>query len=377
MKKNMKKRMKKGLKKELPQGNAAQRAVALVAEYYDVMERIENVPVSPVRAFMPPQLRRRLRRDAARLRKGQAEPRYGNLHSAEQLAEHYERAVERDEILAQAIEDCKRITRELVPLLEDPEAKRAMGTMVLEAERLAEEEGPGSEADRRYQRMRSLVLLGRHSLAEGRRKREILHWNPVPSHDPTAEARFEASAAEILDAPPPGEAVIAIPPIPPDGSGAGGRRLFIRIGVREAAWIGSFERGHMKGSTVRMLPDRRHLLVAADGAGYVIEAETRTLVETIGTEVAGFMADEPPTLFIVNHGGRRLEAFGTSGRLWKTEMIGFGFREMGVDGDHLLGETLLPYGPAWTPFSVEIATGRVRVGGGAQVLGILRALPSV
>lgn len=40
----------------------------------------------------------------------------------------------------------------------------------------------------------------------------------------------------------------------------------------------------------------RHLFVSADGAGYIIEAGSRTLVETIGTEVAGVMRDEAMTL---------------------------------------------------------------------------------
>ena len=48
--------------------------------------------------------------------------------------------------------DFKRITRDLGRILEenDPEVGKAMETFVLEAERSAEEHGPGSEAAQRY-----------------------------------------------------------------------------------------------------------------------------------------------------------------------------------------------------------------------------------
>lgn len=46
-------------------------------------------------------------------------------------------------------------------------------------------------------------------------------------------------------------------------------------------------------STIGMMPDGKHLFVSADGAGYIIEASSRTLVEATGTEVVGVMRDEP------------------------------------------------------------------------------------
>jgi hypothetical protein len=52
--------------------------------------------------------------------------------------------------------------------------------------------------------------------------------------------------------PSPGQAVIAIPPEERD-SGRG--RVFLRIGIGEASWIGSFEIGHMSVSKIVMMPD--------------------------------------------------------------------------------------------------------------------------
>ena len=112
-----------------------------------------------------------------------------------------------------------------------------------------------------------------------------------------------------------------------------------------------------------MLPDGKHLFVSAAGAGYVIDAKSRTLVETTGTEVVGTMRDERLTLFVVNHNGMSLEAFGRTGRLWKTDTISTGrFRRMAITGDELVGEARHPAPSGWAGFSVKLATGVVEIG---------------
>ncbi|HEX7677232.1 MAG TPA: hypothetical protein VF713_03855 [Thermoanaerobaculia bacterium] len=116
-------------------------------------------------------------------------------------------------------------------------------------------------------------------------------------------------------------------------------RVFLRIGIGEASWIGSFEIGHMNVSTIAMMPDDKHLFVSAEGAGYIIDLKSRTLVEQIGTDVAGVMVDEPRTVFIVDHNGMSLEGFGRTGRLWKTDTISSGgFRETALEDNSIAGE---------------------------------------
>jgi hypothetical protein len=178
--------------------------------------------------------------------------------------------------------------------------------------------------------------------------------------DPSVEARYEQSTAELLTSPPsPDEAIIAIPP---QGKDSGRGRIFLRIGIGQASWIGSFERGHTNVSTVSMLPDGKHLFVSAEGAGYVIDAKSRTLVETTGTEVVGTMRDEPLTLFVVDHNGMSLEAFGRTGRLWKTDTISSGgFRRLALTDDELVGEARHPAPAGWAGFSVKLATGAVEI----------------
>ncbi|HKS23283.1 MAG TPA: hypothetical protein VJZ76_10825 [Thermoanaerobaculia bacterium] len=111
-----------------------------------------------------------------------------------------------------------------------------------------------------------------------------------------------------------------------------------------------------------MMPDRKHMFVMAGGAGYILDAKSRALVEEIGTEVVGVIENRPRTLFVVNHDDTILEAFGKSGRLWKTASIGSGgIREMAFADDAIVGEARHPSRPGWVEFSVSLATGEVRL----------------
>jgi hypothetical protein len=335
-----------------------------VHQALEVLLRAENAPTSPINTFLTAKKRRALRRDAARLRQGKAEPRYKNLHTAEQLAAIYERTAQRDEMLEKTVRDLKRITRDLDRILEEnpPGLRKAMEAIALEARRSAEEQGPGSEAARRYRHVRLLAWIGHRQHSHKRRQRTPAPRRIDLAPDPSIEARYTATAAELLTCRPSSdEAVIAIPP---RGMDSGRGRILLRIGIGEASWIGSFERGHKEVHTVAMLPDRKHLFVSAGGAGYILDAKSRTVVETTGTEVIGVMRDEPLTLFVVNHNGMRLEAFGTTGRLWKTDTISAGgFRRMVLTEDALVGEARHPTRPVWVGFFVNLVTGRVEVGG--------------
>ena len=348
----------------MKKNDASERAAALVHQAVDVLQRAIHAPASPVSAFAPAKVRRELRRSAARLRAGKTRPRYMNLHSPEELADVHERTVRRDEILEQAIEDFQQISFELGRVLEenDPAVRTTIDALVREAKRSAEEDGPGSEAAERYWHLLFLGWLGQQWHTRRRRQK----GRPAPravslAADPHVEARNSVSAAELLAAPPsPDEPVVAIPP---EGGGSGRERMFFRIGTGQSSWIGSFERGHRCVSTVFMMPDGKHLFVSAGGAGYVIEASSRTLVETVGTEVVGVMRDEAMTLFVVDHGGRSLEAFDRTGRVWKADGISSGgFRRLRLTSHALVGEARQWWRAEWVRFAVNLATGEVRLG---------------
>jgi hypothetical protein len=340
--------------------NASERAAALINEAIDVLRRADHAPYSPVSTFMTARLRRELRRGAQRLRRHQMQPRYSNLHTPEQLADIYERTAQRDEILEQGIRDYKRIALELGRVLEEhgSEALKTVDTLIMEAQRSAQEQGPGSEAAQRYRHMVLLASIGRQHRSPSRRQQR-----PVPrplslASDPSDEALYEATAAELLASPPSsGEKIL---PFPPDGREFGHGRLLFRIGLGKASWIGSFARGSMSVSTVNMMPDREHLFVTAAGAGYVIHLKSRTLMLAFGTKIAGVIRDDAMTLFVIDHNGMSLEAFGRNGWLWKTDNISCGeFRGMAIADGRLIGQARQPSPPGWAPFSVKLATGVV------------------
>lgn len=341
--------------------NASERATALVQEAVDVLRRAERAPDSPVSTFLTAEMRRKSRRIARRLREQKVQPRYRNLHSAEELASIYERTVRRDEIHEEARRDLQRISLELKRIRKEkaPEVEKAMVTLATEAARLAEEHGPGSEAAQRFRLMQFFAYFGQQARDHRRKPRVPFSWSGPLDRDRSMAARDELTAAEVLDSPPsPDEAVIAIPA---EGRGSGRERVFIRIGVGDASWIGSFEIGHMSVGSVSMMPDHRHLFVSAKGAGYIIDLKSRTLVEEIGNDVARVHLDEPGTFFVVDHDGKSLEAFGRNGRLWKSGVISCGgFRELSLTDDRLIGEARQASG--WTDFSVDLATGEVRFG---------------
>ncbi len=329
-------------------------------EYLDVMLRVGQAPDSPVYAFVTKEKRRQLRRDAKRLRQQKAEPRYRNLHSAEELADLYERTARRDEIREQGQRDLQRISAELKRIRKekDAEVEKAVKTLLYESARSAIEQGPGSEADRRHRLLHYWWWFGGQVLAN--RRKSLVPYSGLfpPVRDLSIQPRMELTAAEILDTPPPGEPVIAIPP---EGSGSGRERAYIRIGLGDASWTGSFEIGYTKRGSFSLMPDDKHLFACAKGAGYIIDLKTRTLVEQIGTHIAFVWTDAARTLLTVDHNGMSLETFGKSGRLWKTDTISSGgFRETSLEDNIIAGEARQASGEGWVGFSVELATGEVR-----------------
>src|SRR5829696_2067120 len=103
----------------------SERVAELLHEMIDVLQRGEHAPDSPVETFVPGKTRRSLRRHAERLRRGEVQPRYKNLYTAEQLAGILEDTARRDEIRQQVQAEFRRIGRAIARLIEeDPQGTR-------------------------------------------------------------------------------------------------------------------------------------------------------------------------------------------------------------------------------------------------------------
>ena len=104
-----------------------------------------------------------------------------------------------------------------------------------------------------------------------------------------------------------------------------------------------------------------------DLAGMACERGKQAILDWGEVNLIVAQTDLPPRkvdLEIVDHNGVRLEAFGKSGRLWKTTVISVGgFRRLGFTGYAILGEARHPKRPGWARFFVMLATGKGVMGG--------------
>lgn len=268
--------------------------MALFTEAYEVAEQIRNAPESPVTSFLAPSLRRLFRRNAMRLRNGKLQPLYLNLYNAEELAIILERAAERDEIIERGLEKMQRILDEIkrVFAYQREELELGMRIVYQHAWQKAQEEGPGSKAADFLRLYDDMLVKGHEIRTRDRRQQDdVVPRQPfiLPGADPDRRERDWITAAEIVGETTPDERVLrfASETMPSEEP-----PLILRIGIGDRSWVGSFTRGTTAYTTVQLMPDRAHLLVVASGAGYVIEAVTRSLVNETGTDIMEVFVDE-------------------------------------------------------------------------------------
>lgn len=319
------------------------------------MEQIDNAPDRLFAEFVPSEGRRLLRRRADQLRSGKRRPKDENIFSPEMLAQLYDDTAAANELRQKTGPAFVRIFDELGRLTHEdiPAAKQAFDDFYNDTLAQKIEQGPGSDGERRWERLQRLNRFSRSWRTDSRREK--------PGQKPKQEERkaiVPLVPAELLDSAPPNESVIRIP-----AEDSGRERMFIRIGDEGKSWVGSFECGTKTVSSCFMLPDRKNIFVSADGAGYIIDYKSRTLVERDGNGIVGTMRDTLLTIFVVIHDSSSFEAFGKHGRLWRTRTIGDGLlRKVLLKEDVIVGEAWHKLLQQWAPFVVTLATGEVSYG---------------
>lgn len=155
----------------------SERIAELLNEMIDVFRRVDTAPHSPIDGFVPSKTRRNMRRHAERLRRGEAQVRFKNLYTAEQLAGILENTARRDEIRQHVEAEFFRIGREIGRLMkEDPEGTRQSWERVFtETYRQAREQGPGSDisGEQRESVLRPCTRRRHHSRKRSRSKDDI------------------------------------------------------------------------------------------------------------------------------------------------------------------------------------------------------------
>lgn len=326
------------MKNEHPSGHAA----ALLNQMLEVLMWADRAPRSPISEFHPVKERREIRRAAARMRDA---PAHENL-AAQVLAGICERTVRRDAIAERAYIQFKRLHRELGRVLEenDPEERKNLDAYVDEIRRRAMEDGPDSPSRLRYEHLRVLGWFSeQHKLQKRRQK------SGTPRHLPLVMFH---GAEGPLD---PSEAEVPFPdPIP------GPARVFFRIRPDGSQWMAISDRAYESVNAVYDLPDGNALAVSAKHAGIIIDPVSRTVVEELDAKVVEMIGAEDLTFFVIHRDDGRLEGFGKTGRLWKTDPICTAeFRNHELTDELFFAEAPCSCG-CWIAFTVDVATGEVQ-----------------
>jgi hypothetical protein len=101
-------------------------------------------------------------------------------------------------------------------------------------------------------------------------------------------------------------------------------------------WVGNFERGYGFYSTYAGIhPDGSHVIVVANGRGYVIDPDTRNLVSEFGDWTVEYVFEIPELEEIVFVAELEIAAIDSNGPKWTVPV--FGATDVERDGTTLRG----------------------------------------
>ncbi|HEX3107725.1 MAG TPA: hypothetical protein VHU41_01440, partial [Thermoanaerobaculia bacterium] len=275
---------------------------------------------------------------------------FKTLYTRDQLATLLDDIALHDDLRDKTLEAISRIGPQIGALMREDAVtvREAFDAVFLDTYRAAEEQGPDSVAAARWRTLQGFNRTA--GVVMDDRRRGI---KDPPSRDPLR--RIPLVPAEVLDEVPEGAEIIAIPAEDDDPET---ERMLVRIGLGASSWLASFACAEMPLSTMFIMPNGKHFFVSACGAGYIVDLESRTLVERTGTDVVGVHRNPMMTLFLIEHSDS-LEGFGVVSRLWKTPPLGAGgFRNIGLMEDCVVGDARQASGE-WLVFAIELATGDV------------------
>lgn len=149
-------------------------------------------------------------------------------------------------------------------------------------------------------------------------------------------------------------------PFPSDGRGAFREGLVVRFHpVCSEAWVGNFQRGLTKYDVVLEHPDQRQAVVIAGGSGYVVDPELRKETHHMSDAINYAVSLQDLGEIVV---GNDLEfgAIRADGTGWNTPRISWdGIRNISISGSTLTGEAYSPLGDTWSPFTLDLLSGKV------------------
>jgi hypothetical protein len=123
-----------------------------------------------------------------------------------------------------------------------------------------------------------------------------------------------------------------------------------------SSWVGNFQPGMTKLSTVVPDPDSNLIMVIAGGSVYIVDRTSGQLARQFGGGITLYL--EVPSLraaLISNH--LWFELIRGEATIWRTKRLSWdGMRKIRLDGGVINGEAWR-YDQSWHPFTVDVATG--------------------
>jgi hypothetical protein len=129
-----------------------------------------------------------------------------------------------------------------------------------------------------------------------------------------------------------------------------------------ATWVGNFAKWSETESSIHTELGDTAVVIAAGGAGYIVDPEKRVVVREIGFDIQQVWF-VPELNAIVVSNGLWFEAFDRHHRLWRSRRLSWdGTRNVYRSGTVASGEAYTPIGDDWLPFRIDLATGDVEGG---------------
>ena len=149
----------------------------------------------------------------------------------------------------------------------------------------------------------------------------------------------------------------------PERWGRTGREgTVVKIESDTDQWVANFEPGLRGTELAAKHPNGKDGIVIARGDLWVVHGESRS-AERVAHDISAAIPVDDPQGWVFDRMGLAVLRFGAAGVIWHTRRLSWdGFKDLRIEGGKIRGRGW-GLGDSWTPFEVDLATGRSSGGG--------------
>jgi hypothetical protein len=127
-------------------------------------------------------------------------------------------------------------------------------------------------------------------------------------------------------------------------------------------WVGNFQPGFGGVDDVRQHPNGRDIVVVSAGSAWVVDPDRRKTAD-MGVSVDAVWSVSEPDGLVMSRQGLAFFRLGSRGCVWHTRRISWdGLKQVCLSSTEVTGFAWAPWTPEWTPFTVDLRSGRVQGG---------------